>query len=186
MFRSLVTTIDPATGEVIAKIASCGEEEVDYAVKKARQAFDEIVANGRRFNPEAAIDGVLMQEMAGKGVEVIIGCARDSKFGPIVMFGLGGTLVEALKDVTFRLAPMYIASAENMIRSIKTFNILQGVRGNPPSDLDAIRECILRVSALVADHPEIGELDINPLIVYPEGKGAVVADCRIMLASKQA
>jgi acyl-CoA synthetase (NDP forming) len=141
------------------------------------------VANGRRFDPDARIDGVLMQEMAGKGVEVIIGCARDAKFGPIVMFGLGGTLVEAIKDVTFRLAPMRVASAENMIRSIKTFNVLQGIRGNPPSDLEAIKACILRVSTLVADHPEISELDINPLIVYPEGKGAVVADCRIMLRS---
>jgi acetyltransferase len=102
------------------------------------------------------------------------------------MFGLGGTLVEAIKDVTFRLAPMRIASAENMIRSIKTFNVLQGIRGNPPSDLEAIKDCILRVSTLVANHPEISELDINPLIVYPEGKGAVVADCRIMLRSTSA
>ena len=153
---------------------------------QAREAFAQIVENGRRFNPDARIDGVLMQEMAGKGVEVILGCARDAKFGPIVMFGLGGTLVEAIKDVTFRLAPMRIASAENMIRSIKTFNVLQGIRGNPPSDLEAIKDCILRVSTLVANHPEISELDINPLIVYPEGKGAVVADCRIMLRSTSA
>jgi len=172
--------------DIVHKVDAGGVKLNISDADQAKWAFEEIVANGLRFKADAKIDGVLMQEMAGKGVEVIIGCARDSKFGPIVMFGLGGTLVEALKDVTFRLAPMYIASAENMIRSIKTFTILQGVRGNPPSDLDAIRECILRVSALVADHPEIGELDINPLIVYPEGKGAVVADCRIMLASKQA
>jgi acetyltransferase len=172
--------------DIVHKVDAGGVKLSITDADSAKQAFEEIVANGLRFNPDARIDGVLMQEMAGKGVEVIIGCARDLKFGPIVMFGLGGTLVEALKDVTFRLAPMYIASAENMIRSIKTFTILQGVRGNPPSDLDAIRECILRVSALVADHPEISELDINPLIVYPEGKGAVVADCRIMLESPQA
>ena len=172
--------------DIVHKVDAGGVKLNITDTEQAQRAFEEIVANGLRFNADARIDGVLMQEMAGKGVEVIIGCARDPKFGPIVMFGLGGTLVEALKDVTFRLAPMYVASAENMIRSIKTFNILQGVRGNPPSDLAAIRECILRVSALVADHPEIGELDINPLIVYPEGQGAVVADCRIMLASKQA
>ncbi|BBO76528.1 acyl-CoA synthetase [Desulfosarcina widdelii] len=172
--------------DIVHKVDAGGVKLNITDADQAKQAFEEIVANGLRFKADARIDGVLMQEMAGKGVEVIIGCARDSKFGPIVMFGLGGTLVEALKDVTFRLAPMFIASAENMIRSIKTFNILQGVRGNPPSDLGAIRECILRVSTLVADHPEISELDINPLIVYPEGKGAVVADCRIMLASKQA
>ena len=172
--------------DIIHKVDAGGVRLNIADATQARQAFDEIVANGLRFNPEAGIDGVLMQEMAGKGVEVIIGCARDSKFGPIVMFGLGGTFVEALRDVTFRLAPMRIASAENMIRSIKTFNILQGVRGNPPSDLAAIRECILRVSTLVDDHPEISELDINPLIVYPEGRGAVAADCRIMLRATSA
>ena len=172
--------------DIIHKVDAGGVRLNIADAVQARQAFDEIVAGGLRFNPEAKIDGVLMQEMAGKGVEVIIGCARDPKFGPIVMFGLGGTFVEALRDVTFRLAPMRIASADNMIRSIKTFNILQGVRGNPPSDLDAIRECILRVSTLVDHHPEISELDINPLIVYPEGKGAVVADCRIMLRSASA
>jgi len=172
--------------DIVHKVDAGGVKLNITDADQAKQAFEEIVANGLRFKADARIDGVLMQEMAGKGVEVIIGCARDPKFGPIVMFGLGGTLVEAFKDVTFRLAPMYIASAENMIRSIKTLTILQGVRGNPPSDLAAIRECILRVSALVADHPEIGELDINPLIVYPEGKGAVVADCRIMLESRQA
>lgn len=168
--RDIVHKVD--AGGVLLNIADAAQ---------AREAFDRIVENGRRFNPEARIDGVLMQEMAGKGVEVIIGCARDPKFGPIVMFGLGGTLVEALRDVTFRLAPMRIASAENMIRSIKTFNVLQGVRGNPPADLGAIRDCILRIATLVDHHPEIGELDINPLIVYPDGQGAVVADCRIML-----
>jgi acetyltransferase len=173
--RDIVHKVD--AGGVLLNISDAAEAEA---------AFARIVENGKRFNANAKIDGVLMQEMAGKGVEVIIGCARDPKFGPIVMFGLGGTLVEALKDVTFRLSPMRIASAENMIRSIKAFSVLQGVRGNPPSDLDAIRECILRVSTLVADHPEISELDINPLIVYPEGQGAVVADCRIMLESRQA
>ena len=167
--------------EIIHKVDAGGVRLNIGDVDQARQAFAEIVANGRRFNPDAVIDGVLMQEMAGKGVEVIIGCARDAKFGPIVMFGLGGTFVEALRDVTFRLAPMHIASAENMIRGIKTFNILKGVRGNPPSDLTAVRECLLRVSTLVAQHPEISELDINPLIVYPDGQGAVVADCRMML-----
>jgi acyl-CoA synthetase (NDP forming) len=169
--------------DIVHKVDAGGVRLNVANAAQAREAFAQIVANGRRFDPDARIDGVLMQEMAGKGVEVIIGCARDAKFGPIVMFGLGGTLVEAIKDVTFRLAPMRVASAENMIRSIKTFNVLQGIRGNPPSDLEAIKACILRVSTLVANHPEISELDINPLIVYPEGKGAVVADCRIMLRS---
>jgi acetyltransferase len=97
------------------------------------------------------------------------------------MFGLGGVFVEVMKDVTFRLAPMWELSAENMIRQIKSYRILEGVRGNPPSDVDALKRCIMKLSQLAADHPEIRELDINPLIVYPEGGGCVVADGRIML-----
>jgi acetyltransferase len=124
---------------------------------------------------------VLVEKMARGGVEVILGAARDVKFGPICMFGLGGTFVEVMKDVTFRLAPMWKISAEIMIRSIKAYKILTGVRGTPASDIDAIKDCILRLSQLVTDHPEIAELDINPLIVYPAGKGCVVADSRILL-----
>ena len=119
--------------------------------------------------------------MARAGVEVILGATRDPEFGPICMFGLGGTFVEAIKDVTFRLAPMWEISAEIMIQTIKAHTLLKGVRGELPSDIDAIKDCILRLSQMVSDHPEIAELDINPLIVYPEGEGCVVADSRILL-----
>jgi acetyltransferase len=114
-------------------------------------------------------------------VEVILGANRDPRFGPIVMFGLGGTLVEVLKDVTFRLAPMWESSAENMIKGIRAFDVLKGVRGNPPSDLAAIKDCVLRLSQMLEENPEIAELDINPLIAYPEGQGCAVADCRILV-----
>lgn len=164
-------------GGVLLKIST--EEE-------ARQAFAEILENAADFNPSARIEGVLMERMARDGVEVILGASRDPVFGPICMFGLGGTFVEAFKDVTFRLAPMWEISAEIMIRSIKAFNILKGVRGTPPSDIDAIKDCILRLSQMVSDHPEIAEMDINPLIVYPEGEGCVVADSRIMLSAQPA
>lgn len=120
--------------------------------------------------------------MAGEGLEVILGASRDPKFGPICMFGLGGVFVEALKDVTFRLAPMWQSSAENMVRSIKSYQVLKGIRGNPPSDIKAVTLCLLRLSEMVSNHPEIKELDINPLIVYPEGQGCVVADSRIILS----
>ena len=113
---------------------------------------------------------------------MILGATRSPGFGPMCMFGLGGVFVEALKDVTFRLAPMWESSAGNMIRAIKAYHILQGVRGNPPADIEAIKLCILRLSQMVSDHPEIKELDINPLIVYPEGEGCVVADSRILLS----
>lgn len=148
---------------------------------KAREAYKEIIENAKQFDPKARIDGVLMEKMARGGVEVILGATRDPKFGPICMFGLGGTFVEALQDVTFRLAPMWEISAEIMLHSIKAYKVLKGMRGNPPSDIDAIKDCILRLSQMVSDHPEIAELDINPMIVYPEGEGCVVADSRILL-----
>jgi acetyltransferase len=155
------------------------------SVEQARQAFGEIVENVRGSNPAARLDGVLVEEMAKGGVEVILGATRDPRFGPICMFGLGGAFVETIKDVTFRLAPMWELSAEIMIRSIKAYKILQGVRGDPPSDTEAIKLCILRLSQMVSDHPEIAELDINPLIVYPAGHGCMVADSRILLSRRE-
>ncbi|MEW5735079.1 MAG: acetate--CoA ligase family protein [Thermodesulfobacteriota bacterium] len=153
---------------------------------QAQAAFTSIMENARRAKPDAEIAGVLMEKMARSGTEVIIGAHRDPKFGPMCMFGLGGTFVEALKDVTFRLAPMMEIAAEEMIRSIKAFRLLTGVRGKPPADLEAIKDCILRVSQLVSEHPEIAEMDINPLIVHEEGKGCTVADSRIILSKQGA
>jgi len=150
-------------------------------MEQARISFEAIIQNAKNYNPLAKINGVLVQQMAGEGLEVILGASRDPKFGPICMFGLGGIFVEALKDVTFRLAPMWESSAENMIRSIKAYKVLQGIRGNPPSDIKAAELCILQLSDMVSHHPEIKELDINPLIIYPEGQGCVVADARILL-----
>jgi len=148
---------------------------------EAKAAYAQIIANAKAYDPEAVIQGVYLAEMAGKGVEVILGAHRDPKMGPIVMFGLGGTLVEVLKDVSFRLAPMWESSAERMIQEIKAYKVLQGVRGNPPSDVAALKDCILRLSQLLDENPQIAEMDINPLIVYPEGQGCAVADCRIIL-----
>ncbi|OQX86857.1 acyl-CoA synthetase [candidate division KSB1 bacterium 4484_87] len=159
-------------GGVILKIHS--DEE-------ARQAYEKILENARAYKADAKIEGVLMEKMAGKGIEVILGAFKDPKFGPMVMFGLGGTFVEVMKDVSFRLAPMWKLSAERMIKTTKSYKLLQGVRGNPPSDIEAIQDCILRLSQLVTEHPEIAELDMNPLIVYPEGQGCSVADSRILL-----
>jgi acetyltransferase len=147
----------------------------------AARAYDQIIANVSKAVPGANIQGVLIEEMARKGVEVILGATRDARFGPLLMFGLGGSFVEVLKDVTFRLAPMWRASAHVMIRQIRAFKILTGVRGAPPSDLQALEEVLLRLSVMVVNHPEISELDINPLIVHDESKGCSVADSRILL-----
>jgi acetyltransferase len=170
-----------ASPDIVHKFDAGGVRLKVRTAEQARQAFEEIVASARRFAPAAAIQGVLVERMARGGVEVILGATRDPLFGPLCMFGLGGTLVEAIKDVTFRLAPMWEISAERMIEKIRAYRVLRGIRGNPPSDIDAIKDCILRLSQLVSDHPEIAELDINPLIVYPEGEGCVVADSRILL-----
>jgi acetyltransferase len=144
-----------------------------------QHAFRDIMAVGERL--KAKIDGVFMQRMAPKGREVILGMKRDLHFGPILMFGLGGIYVEALKDVTFRVAPIRELSAHDMLRNIRAFKLLEGVRGEPPADLEAIADCLKRLSQLSCDHPEIEEIDINPLMVYGEGKGAGVIDARIIL-----
>jgi acetyltransferase len=170
--------------DIIHKFDAGGVRLKIKTKEEAQKAFEEIIENAKKYNPSAHIQGVLMERMARGGVEVILGASWDPKFGPMCMFGLGGTFVEAMKDVTFRLAPMWEVSAEIMIKSIKAYSILKGVRGNPPSDIDAIKDCILRVSQMVSDHPEIMELDINPLIVYPEGEGCVVADSRIVLSKE--
>lgn len=148
---------------------------------EARAAYDRIHANVKKHVPNAKIDGVLIEEMAAKGVEVILGASRDARFGPLMMFGLGGTMVEVLKDVSFRLAPMWQISAERMVRQIRSFQVLDGFRGQPKADVDAIVDTLLRLSTMVCSHPEISELDINPLIVHPAGQGCSVADSRMML-----
>lgn len=148
---------------------------------EARAAYQKIHRNVEKHVPGAKIDGILIEEMARKGVEVILGASRDARFGPLMMFGLGGTLVEVLKDVSFRLAPMWHISAERMVHEIRAFKVLDGFRGQPPSDVGAIVETQLRLSAMVCNHPEISELDINPLIVHAVGDGCAVADSRMML-----
>jgi acetyltransferase len=149
---------------------------------QVEKAYKQIMQNAKAYDPKAEVQGVYLERMAESGVEVIIGAFRDPKFGPLVMFGLGGTLVEVMGDVTFRLAPMWESSAENMIKGIKAYKVLEGVRGRPPADVDAIKDCILKVSQMMDENPEIAELDINPLIVHAPGQGCTVADCRVVLS----
>jgi acetyltransferase len=134
--------------------------------------------------PDAEIWGCLVQQQVHGGREVIIGMNRDPQFGPLVMFGLGGIYVEALKDVSFRIAPFSREEAMEMMREMRSFNLLLGVRGEARSDLRAIADSLLKVSQLVIDFPDIVEMDINPLIVFGEGKGAMGIDMRCVLASQ--
>ncbi|NLF78785.1 MAG: CoA-binding protein [Chloroflexi bacterium] len=149
-----------------------------------RDAFDLILYRATRYVPDARIWGCLVQEMvATDGVEVLVGMSRDAQFGPLVTFGLGGILVEALKDVTFRIAPFGREDAEAMLDEIRAHSLLRGVRGRPPVDREALVETLLRVSQLVTDFPEIVEMDINPLMVYAAGRGAIALDMRLVLKS---
>jgi acetyltransferase len=153
---------------------------------QVRDAFDLMIFRTERYLPDAEIWGCQVQEMAPPGgMEILIGMNRDPQFGPLVTFGLGGIYVEALKDVTFRVAPFTRKDAEDMLREIRSRALLEGVRGNPPIDKEAIVDTLLRIGQLVQDFPEIAELDINPLIVYPEGQGAIAIDMRLVLASEK-
>ncbi|MGQ9683009.1 MAG: acetate--CoA ligase alpha subunit [Anaerolineae bacterium] len=146
-----------------------------------RDAFDLLIYRATRYMPEAQIWGVQIQEMVTGAKEIIIGMSRDPQFGPMLMFGLGGIYVEVLKDVTFRIAPLSRQEAQEMVSEIRSLHLLQGVRGERPSDMEAIVDCILRISQLVTEFPEIVELDINPLLVREAGAGAVAVDMRLVL-----
>ncbi len=147
-----------------------------------RTAYDEMIAAVRqKMSADTEIWGVLVQKMLPKGKEIILGMSRDPRMGPLLMFGLGGIYTEALKDVAFRLAPIRENQALEMIMGIRSHKLLRGFRGEPPSDLEAISDCLLRLSQLVTSHPRIRELDINPLLVYAAGQGCMVADARVIL-----
>jgi acyl-CoA synthetase (NDP forming) len=146
---------------------------------EVKDAYDRIIKSVRKHKPEAKIVGVLVQEMAPASTEVIVGATKDPQFGPALMFGLGGIFVEVLKDVTFRIAPITESDAREMITEVKAYPILKGFRGQPPADIDAIAKILLSTSKLVMQHPEIKELDLNPIIVYE--KGAKTVDARVIL-----
>lgn len=143
-------------------------------------AHDAIMAAVGAARPDAAIEGVAVQEMAAPGVEVIVGVTADPQFGPVMMFGLGGIMVEVMGDVAFRLAPLGAGDARDMIDEIRGRAALDGARGQLPADIDALAETLERVSTFAAAHPEVRELDLNPVIASPDG--AVAADARIVLA----
>jgi acetyltransferase len=146
-----------------------------------KEAFDNIVESARAYNAEARIDGVLVQKMAPKGTEVILGATRYPKFGHLLMYGTGGISVEVFKDVTFRLAPINRNNARFMVRGTKGYALLDGFRGEARCDVETVERLLVCLSHLVVDNPEIKELDINPLLVHPEGQGATVADCRFII-----
>ncbi len=156
-------------------VLGLGDEE------ELRKAFEGMLERIRSAEPGAVIWGATVQKMLPRGKEVILGSTRDEKFGALLMFGLGGIYTEAFRDVAFRLAPLPEDAAAEMIGSIRAAKILRGFRGEPPSDTQAAAECLLRLSQLVTDFPEIREIDVNPLMVYEKGRGVTAVDARIIL-----
>ncbi len=147
-----------------------------------RDSFDLLTFRAMRYMPDAEIWGCLVQQQVRGGKEIITGMNRDPQFGPLVMFGLGGIYVEVLKDVSFRIAPFSRREANEMMREIRSFNLLRGVRGEAPSDIEAISDTLLKVSQLVADFPDIVEMDINPLMAFEKGRGVMGIDMRLVLS----
>jgi acetyltransferase len=149
--------------------------------ESVQSAFEEIMTSARKYKADAKINGVLVQKMAPPGEEVILGMKRDPNFGPLLMFGLGGIYVELFKDVVFRIAPFGRNVARRMIKGIKGYPMLKGFRGRPLADIEAIEKMLVTLGHLAENHPEIKEMDINPLLVHSKGKGATVADVILTL-----
>src|SRR5690606_34947501 len=149
------------------------------SLEELKQAAQEVLTSARQYKPEARIDGVLVQEMAA-GVEIMLGVVNDANFGPVVALGLGGIFAETLRDVTHRCAPFDEATARVMIEELKGKAILEGVRGRPPADVDALAKAVSRLSYLAVDHADrVQEIDVNPLFVLEHGVRA--ADALIVL-----
>jgi len=144
------------------------------------QAYGEIMASCRAYAPDADIEGVAVQGMAKTGTEIIMGMIRDASFGPVVMFGLGGVLVEVLKDVSFRIVPIEQADAAEMTGEIQGRKLLEGYRGQDPADVACLQDMLVKLSDFVSDTPGIEEIDMNPVFAYRDG--AVVVDARIILS----
>jgi len=149
--------------------------------RDVRKAFERIEANVKSRAPDARVAGILIQEMVPQDLEVIVGATRDPVFGPVVLFGLGGIFVEVLKDVSLRIAPVTRYDAEEMLNEIKASSILRGYRGTPPRDRNAIVDIIVKTSRVMLEVPEVTDIDLNPIMAFPEGRGAKIADARVLV-----
>lgn len=155
---------------------------VIVGIKNAEQlseSYDNMMKTVKERCPDAEIEGVMIQKMMDKGVEVVIGAIKNPQFGPVVMFGMGGIYIEVFKDVAFRLAPVDKAEARRQIEQTKIFNILKGVRGEAPCDIEALCNMIVNVGKLISSYDEIEEIDFNPVICYPDH--CVAVDARMVL-----
>jgi acyl-CoA synthetase (NDP forming) len=165
--------------DVIHKSDSGGVKLSINSVAEVKKAYDEILKKVRKQYPDAIIHGVSVQKMGLPGTEVIVGTSKDPQFGPVIMFGLGGIFVELLKDVSFRVIPVEQRDAQEMIKEIKGYPLLQGYRGKEPANISALVEIILKISKLIEENPQIKELELNPVFAYKNK--AVAVDARIIL-----
>jgi len=147
--------------------------------EEAKMAYQDIIYRVKKYKEEAKITGVIACKMIPQATEIIIGIMKDPSFGPVIMFGLGGIFVEVLKDVSFRILPIEERDAREMIDEIKGYKILKGVRGEPPKDIEAIKDLLIKISQLVMENSEIKEIDLNPVFVFE--KGIQVIDARMIL-----
>lgn len=173
-----------ASPDVVHKTDAGGVKLNLKTSAQVAKAFEDIMKSIKNQYPEAKIQGVSVQKMARPGVEVIIGMSKDAQFGPVIMFGLGGVWVEVLKDVSFRIVPLEPRDAREMIQEIKGRPLLEGYRGQEAVDIANLEKLILKVSGFVEKHPEIKELDLNPVFAYKDGATAV--DARIILENDPA
>ncbi|MGB9698704.1 MAG: acetate--CoA ligase family protein [Thermodesulfobacteriota bacterium] len=153
--------------------------------KEVVDAYQAIMRSCRAYLPQARIEGVEISEMVEKGIETIIGARRDNTFGPLVMFGLGGIYVEVMKDVTFRALPINQKEARKMIKEIRAYPLLMGVRGEEKKDIEVIVHTLLKVGAILQEFPMISDLEINPFVIYEQGRGGKAVDVRIMLTKEK-
>lgn len=165
--------------DVIHKSDSGGVKLGLNNATQVSKAYSEILSAVKQHYPDARIHGVSVQKMVRPGIEVIIGMTKDAQFGPVLMFGLGGILVEVLKDVSFRIVPLTRRDAREMIREIKGYPLLQGYRGQEPADIAFLEDLLLKVSDFVEKTPQVKELDLNPIFAYKNG--AVAVDARVIL-----
>jgi len=168
-----------ASPDVIHKSDSGGIRLSLNSVAEVKKAYDEILKKVERQYPRAVIHGVSIQKMVRPGTEVIVGVSKDPQFGPVVMFGLGGIFVELLKDVSFRVIPIERRDAQEMIKEIKGYPLLEGYRGKEPANIPALVEIILKLSRWIEENPQIKELELNPIFAYRDK--AVAVDARIIL-----
>ena len=168
-----------ASPDIVHKTDAGGVRLGLRTAKQVGKAYEDILAAVSQKHPQARIQGVAVQKMARPGVEVIIGMSKDAQFGPVLMFGLGGILVEVLKDVSFRIVPLARRDAAEMLREIKGYPLLEGYRGQEAVDVSHLEDMLLKVSDFAEQNPEVKELDLNPIFAYSDG--AIAVDARVIL-----